>query len=1328
MDTREFKVRLDFIYSLCQIAGPLQTEELSRELREWADEACQVNEAGGLHMPLLALSSEGYVVREQLSLLELDGVYPYSALLQQTLAQLEQLRASQPMTAGSRMLRARARYALVCGDHELFAQLFEAYGHADTLGWHPDRTHEFFWYEVLGVELSGGARLQHPQARLEVGALIMRAQALTALSQTPAFLDAGKLAVFYARSSLVDPLCELARQLPEMPVIQACMRMMQGHWKEAHSLFSTCFTHSELGVQLIQHQQLESALPLGILNAIVRQARVGVIQKWLDFARSSLIVPLQPWCPPEQTHEQQCSLQLLELLDHVMNRDGSGAREALAQLTSSLRLEVQTCSALVLLLLSILSDQLQIPFRIDAQILQESQQQDPLYIHYLASYQLSCDGALDEQQRALYRELVHPDIAPLRLSPQRPSHALHAKARADKQLYWHLHLQEDDSSIARVEARLLDSDDEASRRGRPLSLEKLRNGDYPQLITEIDLPVLAHIKRCYDSARAVWQLDYKGYASLAQHPRLRLVHADGGIEPLRLHAQHAGLQVKLSDEGLIVHVPTESDYRRLHRLEDGSYQVLRSTARLEQLQQMLGVAPEDGNYKLKREKHPQLYDKIAQLAGEKANTAPVGNTLPSAPIPEHIIPLLHLSYRAQRLHLTLGLRIHADSPAYFETADGIQELLIRRPQPHCLHIIRNQEEENHALARLIQYSPSLQQSGGAAAQPSQRSWSLDGLAASLQCRSELETYQQQHAPELELLWQGSEPLHLITPQSHSLQLDLRGRLHDWFEVGGHLAVDEQRVYQLRDLIRLQGEMQGRFISLGEGHYLALHEAQQRQLSFLHSSLQQKGNKLFLHRAALLSLAEHWDEQGLDQELLEHIQQLYSQLPQNWQPSPLLRAQLRPYQQLGVRWLLARARRGLGCCLADDMGLGKTLQILTLLLEQAEEGVSLIVAPLSLLRNWASEAASFTPSLRVHLHAAQGGSLPTLGAGELYLVSYGQLLTCPEIVAVGWNGVILDEAQAIKNPRARRSRAVGELQARFRVAVTGTPVENHLSDIWSLMHFLNRGLLGKYSEFLKDIQDEQRAPWVHARLAPLILRRHKEEVLTELPPLTEITLMVEFSEEERALYESHRRHALERLRGTEAVNVVNVLGELTKLRRLCCHSALAGGQGTQSAKLDRLEQLLGDLLEAGHRVLIFSQFTDVLQLAQMRLERRFGRRSLYLDGRTSGEERARLIEQFQAPEQGEYQLFFISLKAGGSGLNLTAAGYVVLLDPWWNPAIEAQAAARAHRMGQKHPVTLYRLICRGSVEEHMLRLHQQKKQLSEQIDQLSQQALMELLEQ
>ena len=438
------------------------------------------------------------------------------------------------------------------------------------------------------------------------------------------------------------------------------------------------------------------------------------------------------------------------------------------------------------------------------------------------------------------------------------------------------------------------------------------------------------------------------------------------------------------------------------------------------------------------------------------------------------------------------------------------------------------------------------------------------------------------------------------------------------------------------------------------------------------------------------------------------------------PGRELHGTLRPYQEVGVRWLHLLSRLGLGACLADDMGLGKTVQTLALLLARAGAGPALVLAPTSVCANWESEAQTFAPGLNVQRFGEgdRAAALQSAGPRDVFLCSYGLLpLEAARLQAVPWATVVLDEGQNIKNALTKRSQAVMDLQAGFRLVLSGTPVENHLAELWNLFRFLNPGLLGTIEQFrrrfqepIERAQDTVALARLRRVVSPFLLRRTKGQVLKELPPRTEIVLELEPSPAEAAFLEALRRQSLEALDGGPG-QTLQVLAALMRLRRACCNPALVQpGLAIPSSKQEAFLDLVEELLESDHRALVFSQFVDHLALLREALDER-GVTYQYLDGATPVRKRAAAVKAFQA---GQGDLFLISLKAGGTGLNLTAADYIIHMDPWWNPAVEDQASDRAHRIGQTRPVTVYRLVLKGSVEQKILGLHRHKRQLAEDI--------------
>ena len=445
--------------------------------------------------------------------------------------------------------------------------------------------------------------------------------------------------------------------------------------------------------------------------------------------------------------------------------------------------------------------------------------------------------------------------------------------------------------------------------------------------------------------------------------------------------------------------------------------------------------------------------------------------------------------------------------------------------------------------------------------------------------------------------------------------------------------------------------------------------------------------------------------GLDR--LEPLFASFERLPEPVLPADLT-ATLRPYQRHGVAWLSFLRDARLGGILADDMGLGKTLQALCI----AGPG-TLVVCPTSVLHNWAAEARRFRPGLRVSVYHGPGRALDE--TADLTITSYALLrLDGARLAARAWRTVFLDEAQAIKNPDSQVARAAFALTAELRLAVSGTPVENRLDELWSLMRFANPGLLGGRSDFdARTAQavaagDEGAAERLRARIRPFVLRRLKRDVAPELPPRTEAVLHVELDERERAVYDAVR--AASRADGVALMEsgggVMKALEALLRLRQAASHAALVPGQSAAgSSKIDVLLNALETAAADGHKALVFSQWTSFLDLVEPHL-RQAAVAFTRLDGTTR--DRAAVTNAFQAEDGPPVML--VSLKAGGIGLNLTAADHVFLCDLWWNPAVEDQAADRAHRIGQERPVTIYRLVTTGTVEERILALQAQKRGL------------------
>ena len=447
----------------------------------------------------------------------------------------------------------------------------------------------------------------------------------------------------------------------------------------------------------------------------------------------------------------------------------------------------------------------------------------------------------------------------------------------------------------------------------------------------------------------------------------------------------------------------------------------------------------------------------------------------------------------------------------------------------------------------------------------------------------------------------------------------------------------------------------------------------------------------------------------------------------------LQAQLREYQKTGFWWLKTLCQNGFGGILADDMGLGKTLQTIAFLLSEMQEAPgdanrrSLIVAPASLVYNWESECARFAPELQTRLVAGtqeqRKEMIQNAGMQDILITSYDLLRRDIELYQdLPFFCEIIDEAQFIKNHATQGAKAVKTIHASFRLALTGTPVENQLSELWSIFDYLMPGFLYGYQKFREQFElpivrngDEERLERLQKMIRPFILRRLKKEVLKDLPDKIEKNMAACMEQKQKELYHAHaQRLALMLQNQTEeefADSRFQVLSELTRLRQLCCDPALVyenyeGG----SAKLDLCIELIQSAVESGHKILLFSQFTSMIEILTARLQEE-SISCFVLQGSTKKEQRAQMVEQFN---RDDTSVFCISLKAGGTGLNLTGADIVIHYDPWWNVAVENQATDRAHRIGQKNVVTVYKLIAKGTIEEKIIKLQQMKKELAEEI--------------
>lgn len=682
---------------------------------------------------------------------------------------------------------------------------------------------------------------------------------------------------------------------------------------------------------------------------------------------------------------------------------------------------------------------------------------------------------------------------------------------------------------------------------------------------------------------------------------------------------------------------------------------------------------------------------------------------------------MHLLPYGSGFRLEMFVKPFVNGGHYLKPGQGVENI-IAEVRGKRLQTKRNLGLEEH-LAREVEESCPILDLAIDLEQENDREWHLQDPDDCLQALQELQAIQDQVIIE----WPEGEKLNITHQASlKNLNLKVRTNQQNWFALSGELKLDQDTVIDLRELLTKVKTSHGNFIQIREGQFLALTQEFKKKLEEINLFSEGIGNEedgeLLIHHLAAIPLEKLVDQAKADvddgwrQQLrrLHESQSFKPQLPST------LRAELRDYQVEGFNWLSRLARWGVGGCLADDMGLGKTIQALAAMLSAAHEGPSLVVAPTSVSHNWQSEANRFTPTLNIKTLTGKNRAqtIAELGKFDLLITTYTLLQQENEMLsAVQWQTIILDEAQAIKNAATKRSKAAMAMQARFKLITTGTPVENHLGELWNLFHFINPGLLGTLNHFnerfaipIERFHNRDARLKLKKLIRPFILRRIKSQVLEELPPRTEITLEVEMSEEEKLFYEALRQNALEVLENNREKRSrhLQILTEIMRLRQACCNPRLISADtNIGSSKLKVFSAVVEELLGGGHKALIFSQFIGHLSILREYLDEK-GIQYRYLDGATSSLRRKQEVDRFQA---GEGDLFLISLKAGGLGLNLTAADYVIHMDPWWNPAVEDQASDRAHRIGQTRPVTIYRLVCKHTIEEKIVKLHQEKRDLA-----------------
>jgi len=568
--------------------------------------------------------------------------------------------------------------------------------------------------------------------------------------------------------------------------------------------------------------------------------------------------------------------------------------------------------------------------------------------------------------------------------------------------------------------------------------------------------------------------------------------------------------------------------------------------------------------------------------------------------------------------------------------------------------------------------------------------------------------------DLELEWLRAEPkIHQVNAvQGLRVQVDANA----WLKI--HLMADE-KTFSIQHFPEDDYHLAGtRYVAVGDGEWLQIDRQLRQQMNQFKMAVVQEDRSMKLKNAALAVLSEMEDVswEG-DDTWMEKIREWRGQGSEEYLPCDGIKATLRTYQIDGYRWLRRLSELGVGACLADDMGLGKTVQALAVICDRVTEGPILVVAPASVCFNWKEEIERFAEPLNPILYSEgrRAKNLSRLKKGDVLIISYALVLKdFKRLSEVTWGTLVLDEAQFIKNAISQTAIAVSQLNRHWTLALTGTPLENHLGELWSIFRMLNPELLGTWEHFRKAYvtpiekgHDMQKLENLRRLIRPFILRRTKQNVLADLPERSDIHLKVELGDAQRAKYEQERNRILSQLDEVQEGNRFKLLAAITRLRQIACHPALCeekykGG----SAKLKLFSELVEELVSESHRVLVFSQFTSFLTLIAHELNR-LHIPHVMMTGDTPVKHRQAIIKRFQ---EGDVPVFLVSLRAGGTGLNLTNANYVIHMDPWWNPAVEEQATDRAHRIGQTRAVTVYRLVAGNTIEEAILNIHDRKRGL------------------
>ena len=847
--------------------------------------------------------------------------------------------------------------------------------------------------------------------------------------------------------------------------------------------------------------------------------------------------------------------------------------------------------------------------------------------------------------------------------------------------------------------------------------------EHRESLSEADLRIAEHLASWAPASRAAGTYPSRAFLALAEHPRVVLeLRPEEPMELKRVRlgftalaaADHIRLEPSVEGERfspkfLGALLRTFAPGEPLFAVEEHRNRCLLIDVN-EEARRMWSVLEKHGD-QFPPESHEQLLERLSRLEARLPLVVP--QALKGRELQTETIPVVRLRLLPDvSLELELLVRPGEGAPL-FHPGVGPRDVLLSRGGERGYVRRKLLSEEQWARAAIA----PLPLAGAEEGPPF--CFRMGDTEAALELVAAL----RKPPKGLEVEWVDEKP-HVVSsvgPEALRIQVE---RKRDWFGVLGELKVEAGRL-ELAVLLDA-ARRQKRFVRMDANRWVELSDTLRKRLLAVADHTFTGKNRVELSPGAVSAISALLDagakvEAAPEWRLL--TERLAASLSLKPKPPASLGTTLRDYQVEGHAWLSRVAAWGAGACLADDMGLGKTVQALAVLLDRARVGPALVLAPTSVAFNWVQEIQRFAPSLRPVLYAEQPDRMKCLAKlkkNDVLIVSYGLLVRdVASLGAVSFATLVVDEAQALKNPTTRRARAARQLNAGFRIALSGTPLENHLGELWSLFSIVFPGLLGSWDQFRERFaspiergKDPEAGAALSRVLRPFLLRRTKQEVARELPSRTEIQVPVALSEEEWTLYEDARLAAVAEVSSAgkglrNEQQRFQVLAALTRLRLLASHPKLYDAQsGLGSSKMRRLLELLEELRSEGHRALVFSQFTSHLALVREELDRaRFTYQ--YLDGATPAAMRAKRIQAFQA---GEGEVFLISLKAGGTGINLTAADYVIHLDPWWNPAVEDQATDRAHRIGQTRPVTVYRLVARGTIEEQILLLHSDKRAL------------------